>query len=258
MRYSFFYLKSVIFLSLVLLISEPLCCLASEFPVRKRAGIVIVRNGIDAFIRNPSEAHFPYRVFEKDGQNIMGPIGSWSKPDSLRYLLRFDVEGAFEKQGLKLEEFNLTRAVLLLTPSRKSASKQMIPITIHPLTNYFAGRNTSTSPSGQCEGADWTNRVQFISWYHEGGDFLLNPSAKAIIPAVENREVEIDITSIMKLCFDNFRKTGKWVDYGMIIMRDKDIQSDCLYRNIYGFNAVNLRMHHEFRGKTLVPELYLE
>ncbi|MBF0547347.1 MAG: hypothetical protein HQM08_23095 [Candidatus Riflebacteria bacterium] len=225
---------------------------------RKRPASVVVRKGRDAFIRSTDVAHFPERFFEKELPGGYGPIGSWNQPTSLRYLLYFDLPGAFEEAGIDMKDFEPEKALVLLTLCEKSETKYPIPIAAFPLTEEFAGNSEKSFPPWESDGANWTFRLPCVYWFHEGGDFLASPSASTVIPALGGGEIEIDITSIVRFRFDEFKKTGIWKDPGIIIMRNSGIESNCLYRNVYGFRAMEFFQKDKKNPRYISPELYLD
>ncbi|MFZ2960738.1 MAG: hypothetical protein WA705_27985 [Candidatus Ozemobacteraceae bacterium] len=216
------------------------------YPERSRSAEIIVRTGIDVFLRGPDDGIPPNQPTRRNtGYDRTGPLGSFSSKTGFRYLIRFDIPAAFDGAHSRMAEFSVTRVTLVLHLAgegekgigREDAHDE-VPVAVFPLTRPFAeGIGESGGHRRDEGGADWYHADPWIPWTRQGGDYAFEPSAKAVLPRLGGDEVEIDVTAIYQRLFERFRKTGVWEDPGLIIMRDPSVDRRCQYRTIYGFQA---------------------
>jgi hypothetical protein len=232
----------------------PKCLRKLQWPVvpeRSRSARVIVRTGNDAFIRHPHARIRLYRDDRNSGGDLVGHIGSWGGPTTLRYLLRFDIPQAFANAHVSLKAFKPTRALLKLRIA-DGGRHNGLPIRIYPLTRPFqAGSGKVTIREKESDGCDWYHSMPLVVWQREGGDYAEKPSAVAILGEEGERETIIDVTALIADRFKDFANTGIWEDPGMIIMRDPGRYGYYGYLTIHSFEA------HRPGPTVISPELFI-
>ncbi len=233
----------------------PKCLKLVEWPYvppREHRGRVIVRTGRDAFIRHPSSQNRAWKSSANAGADLSGQIGTWGFVTGLRYLVFFDVLRGFADAGLDIQDFKPRRVWLRLVIADSQVNQQ-IPLRVYPLSRPFQeGSGRFHIRSRNPDGATWNNSAPMLSWHVAGGDYHDEPSATGILGANAQKETMIDVTAIYQRHFLNFQLTGKWEDFGMIIMRDDQVPAKCTFLTIYSFES-------RARGsQVLAPQLFFE
>jgi len=227
-------------------------------PLSSRKATVVVRTGTDAFIRGPNDSQPQHRYFSNAGGDMLGPIGSFYSPTGLRYLIRFDIPGAFKSAGISMEDFELDEAILVLRLFPFPDAREDVPIVVFPLTRGFLEGEGKWGLHRRTEkGCSWLMATDLLPWEKAGGDFSEFPYGEGILPRSGGDEVEIDVTKILAEKFAKYQAEGIWDDPGMIIMRDPKKGGKCLYRMIYSFQAQPSTDIVGSERKVLSPELYL-
>lgn len=221
-------------------------------PPREYRARVIVRTGKDTFIRHPNSQNRAWKSSANAGADLTGQIGTWGFVTGLRYLVFFDVPRAFADAAIDLLTFKPKRVWLRLVIADKQVNQQ-IPLRIYPLSRPFQeGSGRFHFRSKNPDGATWKNSAPMLSWHVPGGDYYDEPSATGILGANGQKVAMIDVTAIYQRHFLNLQSTGKWEDFGMIIMRDDQVPAQCTFLTIYSFES-------KARGaKELAPQLFFE
>ncbi len=224
-------------------------------PERSHQGQVVVREGIDAFIRSPNDRHPSQAAEQNSGADPSGPVGSYYSSNGLRYLICFDIPKAFRDSGIPITEFIPERATLVLRLAPGPDCGEPVPIVVYPLARRFEEGNGKWGRHQSYDrGCTWFMATREMPWETTGGDFSYEPHSTATLPASGSAEVTIDVTDIVAWRFRQFRETGRWYDPGMLIMRDVGVPSRCRFRMIHSFQAP-----HPYQGNSVItPELFLE
>lgn len=237
----------------------PICLRAigwTSSPPRSRAATVVVRRGRDVFVRGPNDAHPLARAAGNAGGQPAGPLGSWYSATGLRYLIRFDIPEACGEAGIDPASWTPNHAALVIRVTPEGDSREDVPLVAYALARPFEEGTGSRGLNFRNErGCTWFHASAELSWAMAGGDFFSQPRAWGTLPRKGASEVEIDVTDIMRTIFDSYHLTGKWEDFGMILMRDPETPARCTYRNIYSFEAAPT---NPGRQSILSPELYLD
>jgi len=235
----------------------PSCLRATAWtsaPPRSRPATVVARRGRDTFIRGPNDAHPKQRTESNAGGQLQGPIGSWYSATGLRYLVRFEIPEACAEAGIDPATWKPERATLVLRVVSDGDAREDVPLVVYALARPFEeGRGSWGRHSRSERGGSWTMATGELPWSNAGGDYFLQPRAWGTLPRKGASDVEIDVTDIMQTIFDASQKTGRWEDFGLILMRDPETPSRCTYREIYSFEAIPQGTEH-----VRSPELYLE
>ncbi|MBF0499146.1 MAG: hypothetical protein HQM09_03395 [Candidatus Riflebacteria bacterium] len=180
-------------------------------------------------------------------------------------MIKFDIPAAFHDARRHLEDFKITRAILVLHLVDESEigiahedARDDVPIVVFPLARPFAGVADELARHRETDLVNWYQADPWIRWKHQGGDFVLEPSARAVLPRRGGSEIAIDVTAIMKWRFDQNTKSARWDDPGMILMRDPNVERHCQFRSIYGFQAAPDPIPIGSELQIRSPELYLE
>ncbi len=207
-------------------------------PQSSKKNTLVAREGTDTFIRGPNDALPKHKVRANAGGDLIGPIGSWYSPTGLRYLIKFDIPAAFKTARVSMEDFDLEEAILILRLFPARDAEDDVPIAVFPLSRPFVeGEGRWGEHRRKEPGCNWYNYARGFPWANPGGDYFYSPVAKAVLPRKGSGEVEIDVTEIFAEKFFFYQRTGVWTDYGMIIMRDQEKSSRCLFRMIYSFQS---------------------
>lgn len=220
-------------------------------PGRNRRAKVIVRTGVDAFIRHPHAQNRAYRSDRNAGGDLSGEIGVWGGPTTLRYLIRFDIPETFALAGVALANFKVRRATLKLN-TVASDQKITMPVTVYPMQRPFQeGSGRFRLREKSIDGCDWFYSAPLMLWHREGGDFTDTLSTPGTIQSISGESL-IDVTEIIKSRFAEFAQTGIWNDPGMIIMSDPQKYVDSGFVTIYSFESKAV-------GNIVrAPELFIE
>lgn len=206
-------------------------------PERSRKARIIVRTGYDAFIRHRNARVRLFRDDRNTGGDSYGYIGSWGGTTTLRYLLRFDIPLAFARAHVSMNNFQVNRALLKLSivdPGIHSG----LPIKVRLLSRHFRpGTGKAGTRKKIPDGCDWFYSMPLMLWHREGGDYIENPAAQAILAEDGCNETTIDVTELIKTRFDEFAKTGIWNDPGLIIMRDSTRYGYHGYLTVHSFET---------------------
>ncbi len=233
----------------------PKCLKLVEWPYlppRTRQGRVIVRTGKDAFIRHPSSQNRAWKSSANAGADLSGQIGTWGFVTGLRYLVCFDVSRGFADAGIDLIAFRPRRVWLRLVVADNQINQQ-IPVRVYPLSRPFQeGSGRFHIRSKNPDGATWNDSAPMLSWHVPGGDYHEDPSATGILGADGQKEAMIDVSAIYRWHLQNFQLTGKWEDFGMIIMRDAKVPAKCSFLTIYSFES------KANGAQVLAPQLFFE
>lgn len=225
-------------------------------PPRSRAATVVVRRGRDAFIRGPNDAHPHQRAEQNSGAQAQGPVGSWYSATGLRYLIRFDIPEACEEAGIDPASWTPGHALLVLRVAPEGDSREDVPLVVCALARPFEEGAGSRGLNPRNErGCTWFRATTELPWVMAGGDYFSQPRAWGMLPRKGASEVEIDVSDILRTIFDSYHKTGKWEDFGLIVMRDPETPAYCTYRDIYSLESSPENQNHR---AVLSPELYLE
>ncbi|HNW33451.1 MAG TPA: hypothetical protein PKM25_00830 [Candidatus Ozemobacteraceae bacterium] len=225
-------------------------------PPRSRPAAVVVRRGRDAFIRGPNDAHPDQRAEHNAGGQRRGPIGSWYTVTGLRYLVRFEIPEACAEARIDPATWKPDQATLVLRLVPDRDAREAVPLVAYALARPFEEGSGSWGIHERNErGCSWTMATGELPWSNAGGDYFLQPRAWGTLPRKGAAEVEIDVTDIMQTIFDSYQHTGRWEDFGLIIMRDPEVPARCTYREIYSFEAASDNRGH---GAVVSPELYLQ
>jgi hypothetical protein len=220
-------------------------------PERGRKAKVIVRTGSDAFIRHPQAKNRAWRDDRNAGGDSSGEIGVWGGPTTLRYLIKFDVERAFAYAGVSLTAFKAKRVFLKITSIVNDHNIDM-PVAVYPLTRPFLeGRSSFRNRAKDDEGCTWYHSAPLLPWHNEGGDFNRSVVCKGIIYG-NGRTSLLDITEIFRLRLQEFEKSGRWQDVGMIIMADPQKVIRPGFVTIFSFES------RPIGGIVRSPELFIE
>lgn len=228
-------------------------------PERAGPGAVVVREGIDTFIRDYNDQLPQHRFDDDAGGDPAGPLGTNYALTGLRYLVWFDLPKAFAEARTPMDSFYPSRATLVLRVLPTPESPQDIPLVAYNLTRPFVeGPGTWHRHRRWESGTTWTHAAPLLPWESAGGDFATAPSGLGTIPATGATEVYLDVTPLVAARFDQYRLTGTWFDPGMIIMRDPSQPERCRYRMIQGFQSAPSREPQRRPALVRSPELYLE
>lgn len=220
-------------------------------PERSRQGRVVVRTGSDAFIRDRHSQNREFRCDRNAGKDLVGAIGSWGGPTTLRYLVCFDLEKAFEQAQVELSTFQFKRATLKLYVANSGSRKGPLPIRIYPLNRRFQeGRGKIGEREKFIDGCTWAYAAPNMVWHIEGGDYNKLISSRGLLP--DNGHVFIDVTEVFRYRFKTLLENGSWDDPGLIIMRDPHAYGDFGYLNIYSLESQSVH------GEVRAPELFIE
>ncbi len=225
-------------------------------PARSRRAAVVVRTGRDAFIRGPNDAHPAARAGANAGGPSSGPLGSWYSPTGLRYLVRFDIPEACREAGFDPASWTPDRATLVVRVKPEGDAREDVPLVVYALARPFEEGTGSPGLNFRNErGCSWFRATTELPWATAGGDYFSQPRAWGTLPRRGGAEVEIDVTDILRTIFDAYRKSGKWEDFGLILMRDPETPARCTYRTIYSFETTpGAGVPRQVRS----PELFLE
>ncbi len=216
----------------------------------------MVRTGRDAFIRGPNDAHPAARAAANAGAPLSGPLGSWYSPTGLRYLVRFDIPKACSEAGIDPASWTPDRATLVVRVSPGGDAREDVPLVIYALARPFEEGKGSPGLNFRNErGCTWFRATTELPWAAAGGDYFSQPRAWGTLPRTGAAEVEIDVSDIIRTIFEAYHRSGKWEDFGLILMRDPDASARCTYRIIYSLEAApGADVSQPVRS----PELYLE
>ncbi len=228
-------------------------------PPRSRPAAVVVRTGIDTFIRGPNDWHPSHQTRHNAGADSVGPIGSYYSLTGLRYLIKFDIPRGFAEANLPMADFVPSKVTLVLHVHPAGDGLASVPILIYPLKRPFSEGSGRWGTHWKNEdGATWLSNDGVLSWHTPGGDFYTHVYATSTLPRKGAAELAIDVTDVYQDVFARFRKTGVWEDYGLIIMRDPFVPDRCQYRFIYSFEAAPDRGATNALRTIRSPELYIE
>lgn len=228
-------------------------------PPRSRPAAVVVRTGIDAFIRGPNDQHPSHRSRKNAGADSIGPIGSYYSLTGLRYLVRFDIPRGFAEADLPMQDFFPTKVTLVIHVHPSGDGLATVPVLLYPLSRPFSeGQGRWGEHWTREEGCSWTSNDGVLTWHTPGGDFFTGVFATAELPRKGPAEIAIDVTKIYQDVFARFRQTGAWEDYGLIILRDPFVPGRCQYRSIYSLEAAPDAGATSALRTIRSPELYLE
>ncbi len=228
-------------------------------PARTGPAAVVVREGIDTFIRSWNDQVPPHEWDQDAGGDPVGPLGSWYELTGLRYLVWFDIPRAVAEAGLTMETFHPTRATLVLRVAPTPSSPVEVPIAAYLLTRPFVeGRGRWHEHVYWESGTTWQFAATSLPWEKAGGDYAAAPVATAILPATGPAEVYLDVSDLVARRFAEFRQSGTWFDPGFLLMRDPTLPHHCRYRLIYGFQSAPGRRPQRTPAVVRSPELYLE
>lgn len=227
-------------------------------PQPGRFSTAVAREGVDAFIRGPNDGHPGQMPWDNAGGDRIGPVGSYYSETGLRYLVRFDVPGAFAQAGVSMKGFEPEEVLLVLRLAPRPEARDDLPIVVFPLTVPFGeGVGIWEKHDRLDGGCNWYRAGRFLPWKMAGGDYDPTFRAEATFPASGGSEIEIDVTGIFQERFSRFQETGIWDDPGLIIMRDPSKASRALYRMIYSFQAAPSRKFRKSDPIVLSPELII-
>lgn len=222
--------------------------LSTDFSEKRVArASLIVRRGHDAFIRHPHADNRAYKASRNAGGHPSGQIGSWGGPGNLRYLVRFDIEGAMDWKKIASDSFKLKKAFLHISAMRNKEKVDM-PIAVYALTTGFMeGTGKFRESQARTDGTTWTMADVSKPWHSDGGDYAPETICRGVIKNGER--CIIDVTKAVQYIFDSSREEGVWMNKGLIIMSDPTVQVPASYVTIYSLDALDY---------TSRPELYLE
>lgn len=225
-------------------------------PPRSQRATVVVRRGRDAFIRGPNDAHPAARAAANAGGPSSGPLGSWYSATGLRYLVRFDIPDACREAGIDPASWTPDRATLVVRVTPEGDAREDVPLVAYALARPFEEGTGAPGLNFRNErGCTWFRATTELPWAMAGGDYFSQPRAWGILPRMGAAEVAIDVTDIMRTIFEAYHRTGRWEDFGLILMRDPETSARCTYRTIYGFEAAQgAGISQPVRS----PELFLE
>ncbi|HOT28351.1 MAG TPA: hypothetical protein PLU72_09190 [Candidatus Ozemobacteraceae bacterium] len=207
-------------------------------PPRSRRASVVVRRGRDAFIRGPNDAHPAARAASNAGGPSSGPLGSWYSATGLRYLVRFDIPEACGEAGIDPASWTPARATLVVRVTPDGDAREDVPLVVYALARPFEeGAGFPGMNFRNERGCTWFRATTELPWATAGGDYFSQPRAWGKLPRTGAAEVEIDVTDIIRTIFDAYHKTGRWEDFGLILMRDPEAPARCTYRTIFSLEA---------------------
>lgn len=225
-------------------------------PSRSRRATVVVRQGRDAFIRGPNDAHPAARAAANAGRPSLGPLGSWYSATGLRYLVRFDIPEACREAAIDPASWTPDRATLVIRVTPEGDAREDVPLVVYALARPF--EEGTGSPGLNCRnerGCTWFRATTELPWATAGGDYFSQPRAWGTLPRMGAAEVEIDVTDILRTIFEAYHRRGKWEDFGLILMRDPNSAARCTYRLIHSLEAASgAGISQPVRS----PELFLE
>jgi len=228
-------------------------------PERAGPATIVVREGIDTFIRSWNDQLPQHKLNDDSGADETGPIGSFYSLTGLRYLVMFDIPKAFAEAGIPMETFKPSRATLVMRILSTPDSPQDVPLVAFLLTRPFVeGKGTWRRHVKWEAATNWNQAYPLVPWTKPGGDFATAPCATGIMPSRGAHEIYIDVTTLIAARFEDFHLTGKWFDPGMIIMRDTTFPNRCRYRMIFSFQSAPDRKPQRAPSEIRSPELYIE
>jgi hypothetical protein len=104
----------------------------------------------------------------------------------------------------------------------------------------------------QFNGCTWLFAGTYLRWATPGGDYRASMGCSGILGYNEESVAIIDVTKIYRKKFEDYKKSGEWNDYGIIIMRDPKVASECSFVTIYSLES------RPSGDKLLSPQLFLE
>jgi hypothetical protein len=221
-------------------------------PPATRKNRIVIREGKDAFIRHPNSQNRAYKSNKNAGKDLSGQIGTWGFLTGLRYLVAFDVMKAFATAKINPANFELKKASLRLVIADKEINQQ-VPVRVFPLTRPFAeGSGRFHVRENQFNGCTWLFAGTYLRWATPGGDYRASMGCSGILGYNEESVAIIDVTKIYRKKFEDYKKSGEWNDYGIIIMRDPKVASECSFVTIYSLES------RPSGDKLLSPQLFLE